>query len=409
MSEKKINSDPHLGAIDWSDLSSLWTEARRKDAADTLRDWCLQQTDARAALQAITESSPRVGVWLACAVARSVLSHIPDGEDRPRLALEGAERWVRGELSEMQCRDADFAYQAHEYASAVYATDHVAYKAAHAAGYAAQIDSTSAAYAAAAYAADIRPDTFGESLSDLCKVIAREVRPAIDAAALGSQKSMTTTAQTTPTLLSLDWSDIPSWTVEHRDAVASALRNWCLEQTDARAAIRTIAESSRVAGVWLACVVARSALIHVPKNEHRPHVSIETAERWARGRATAAECLSAADAAEWSCLKVGYTANDAARAAATAARAVATQPECSPGAAVNVVELTAIASAQAAAYAAADAAMANRMRTTHEYSAAYSAAYRPAHDKALRDLCGVLAQHAQAALIEAWLGFAKDR
>jgi hypothetical protein len=84
-------------------------------------------------------------VLCACECARLALKYVPPGEERPRLAIEAAEKWARREgptLDDVHAA-ADAAADASA-ASATYAAD-AAY-----AAYAA----ADAAYAAAAYAAD---------------------------------------------------------------------------------------------------------------------------------------------------------------------------------------------------------------------------------------------------------------
>ena len=64
-------------------------------------------------------------VLAACACARLSLGYVPAGEDRPRLAIETAERWARGEervtLDSVR-RAADAAYNAAYAADTAYAT-----------------------------------------------------------------------------------------------------------------------------------------------------------------------------------------------------------------------------------------------------------------------------------------------
>jgi len=95
-------------------------------------------------------------VLAACACARTALKYVPDGEDRPRIAIETAEAWVRGEATIDQVRSASYAAAyaacAANAANAAHAANaaNAAY-AANAASYAASL----AAYAAnAAHAAD---------------------------------------------------------------------------------------------------------------------------------------------------------------------------------------------------------------------------------------------------------------
>jgi len=63
-------------------------------------------------------------VLAACACARTALKYIPAGEDRPRIAIETAEAWTRGEATIEQVRTATHA--AHAAAHAAY-TAHSAY------------------------------------------------------------------------------------------------------------------------------------------------------------------------------------------------------------------------------------------------------------------------------------------
>jgi len=98
-------------------------------------------------------------VMAACACARLSLVHVPDGEDRPRLAIEAAEAWGRGDvgLDVVRAAAADAYAYAYAYADALSAASS-AYAAADAAyaAYAAYADAYAAADAAAyaaAYAA----------------------------------------------------------------------------------------------------------------------------------------------------------------------------------------------------------------------------------------------------------------
>jgi hypothetical protein len=96
----------------------------------------------------------KIVILAACACARTALKYVPEGEARPRIAIETAEAWARGEATLGQVSAA--AHAAHA-AYAAYAADAAAYAAAYAA-YAADA-AAYAAYAAdaaayAAYAAD---------------------------------------------------------------------------------------------------------------------------------------------------------------------------------------------------------------------------------------------------------------
>ena len=85
-------------------------------------------------------------VLCACACARTVLHHVKAGEDRPRIAIETAERWARDEggVTLADVRKAEAASSA----AAVYASS----AAAAVAAYASAVYAASAAAAAAAAA-----------------------------------------------------------------------------------------------------------------------------------------------------------------------------------------------------------------------------------------------------------------
>jgi hypothetical protein len=88
----------------------------------------------------------RLVVLAACDCARLALPRIPDGEHRPRLAIEAAERWARGEATIEEVRAAASAADAY----ATYAT--YAACAAYAASAASAVASAASASAASAVA-----------------------------------------------------------------------------------------------------------------------------------------------------------------------------------------------------------------------------------------------------------------
>ena len=96
-------------------------------------------------------------VLAACACARTALKYVPVGEDRPRIAIETAEAWTRGEATIEQVRTAAYAADAAcAAADAAYAAAaHAAYTAAYAAAHAAYAAAACAAYAAQKQMADI--------------------------------------------------------------------------------------------------------------------------------------------------------------------------------------------------------------------------------------------------------------
>ena len=101
-------------------------------------------------------------VLAACACARTALKYVPVGEDRPRIAIETAEAWTRGEATIEQVRtaaraasaaaDAAADAAASAAADAASAAARAAYAAARAA-YAASAAASAAAHAAAHAAA----------------------------------------------------------------------------------------------------------------------------------------------------------------------------------------------------------------------------------------------------------------
>jgi hypothetical protein len=144
--------------LDWSTIVE-WTPEHRACVRAALHDWCCEQLDARDVLRALTQWNRRLGVWLTCQVARTTLHLVPADEHRPRIAIETAERWIRGEATAEECRRAaDSAYAAYaaayayDAASAAYYAAYDAYAAANADNAAAAANAAAAYYAAyAAY------------------------------------------------------------------------------------------------------------------------------------------------------------------------------------------------------------------------------------------------------------------
>jgi hypothetical protein len=141
-------------AIAWAqtqpDASTAWAACERGD-------WLLW-------LAAKVHLDRKLLVRAACACARQALQYIPDGEERPRLAIETAEAWARGEATIEELRKAadaaasathaaDATHDAAAYAAyaadAAWAADAAAY-----AAYAADAAAANAAAANAAYAAN---------------------------------------------------------------------------------------------------------------------------------------------------------------------------------------------------------------------------------------------------------------
>ena len=117
-------------SLEWlsdRDLDTAWAECPRGD-------WLLWLT-AKAGID-----RKRL-VMSACATAREALRFVPEGEDRPRIAIETAEAWCRSEATIEQVREA--RWNAAAYAAAAYAAADAA--AAYAAAYAAAAAAAAAA------------------------------------------------------------------------------------------------------------------------------------------------------------------------------------------------------------------------------------------------------------------------
>jgi hypothetical protein len=146
-------------------MQSLLAFARDRGACAEARLWLNTQTDPHVAWEMCERPDwmiwyarrrnveRKVLVRIACDCARAVLRFVPEGEERPRLAIEAAERWTRDEATIDEVRAAAYA--------AAYAAD-AAY-AAYAAAYAAY---------AAAYAADARK----RANIQMCRIVRSHLR-----------------------------------------------------------------------------------------------------------------------------------------------------------------------------------------------------------------------------------------
>jgi hypothetical protein len=151
-------------------MTSLDATLRRLNACIEAIRWAESQPDAETAwrrcprgdwllwVAARLDIDRKLLVRAACACARTALSHVPAGEERPRIAIETAEAWARGEATLDDVRRAAryasnaaaAAYAATAAADAAHAA--TADDAAHAADAAADAAAAYAAAAAAAYA-----------------------------------------------------------------------------------------------------------------------------------------------------------------------------------------------------------------------------------------------------------------
>jgi hypothetical protein len=119
----------------------------------------------------------KIVVLAACDCAELSLKHVPEGEDRPRKAIETARAWVRGEATLAQLKKASCAASAAA-ASAAYAASCAAYAASCAAACAAY-EAYAAAYAA--YAAR----------EDMLKQCAKLIRQRIPRIVIGKDREGT--------------------------------------------------------------------------------------------------------------------------------------------------------------------------------------------------------------------------
>ena len=188
-----------------TDMQSLLAFARDRGACAEARDWLATQTDPRTAWE--TCERPDWMIWyarrrnverkvlvrIACDCARTALRFVPEGEDRPRLAIEAAERWTLGEATIDEVRAAAAAAAAVAYAAdaaadaaaaAAYAAAYAAIAAAAAAAAAAYV--ADAVAAAAAYVADAAADAaayVADAVADVAADAAAAAAYAADAAA----------------------------------------------------------------------------------------------------------------------------------------------------------------------------------------------------------------------------------
>lgn len=95
-----MSRDACQSAIDWlgdRDSEQMWAECERPD-------WLLWWAAHVVPRQEL--------VLAACDCAETALRYVPEGEDRPRLAIETARRWARGEATVEEVRAADAAARA---------------------------------------------------------------------------------------------------------------------------------------------------------------------------------------------------------------------------------------------------------------------------------------------------------
>jgi flagellar biosynthesis/type III secretory pathway protein FliH len=144
-----------------TDMQPLLAFARDHNACREARSWLTTQTDPHVAWE--TCERPDWMIWfarrrsverkvlvrIACDCARTALRFVPEGEDRPRRAIEAAEAWAEGRAAVQEVRDAAYADAYADAYAAAYADAYAAAAYADAAADAAYA-AADAAYAAAA-------------------------------------------------------------------------------------------------------------------------------------------------------------------------------------------------------------------------------------------------------------------
>jgi len=152
--KKLLKLNPCSEAVEYArsyeTLDAAWQDCARGD----WMLWLIGKRDTG-------ETSRKRLVLAACACARTALQYIPDGENRPLIAIETAEKWARGEEG-VTLDQVRIAANAANAGYAAYAAGYAAY-AAYAAGY--------AAYAAgyAAYAADAAYKAARKACADIVR------------------------------------------------------------------------------------------------------------------------------------------------------------------------------------------------------------------------------------------------
>jgi hypothetical protein len=112
------------------DFERLPTKDAFEKLKITLAQWVMTTERADIALRILAEWDVRFGIWCACAVAREALPVINEYEQRPSIAVDVAEEWVRGMAAKEDAHHA--TVQASSYASLCIRVEHV-YAAANAA------------------------------------------------------------------------------------------------------------------------------------------------------------------------------------------------------------------------------------------------------------------------------------
>lgn len=174
-------------------LDSALREVRDEHGPLTASQWEGDAASAAEMLQRCARVDRRRLVLAACDCAETTLRYVPAEEERPRIAIETARRWVRGEAGvEDVRRAADAAWTAYVDAAASGATRVATFDAA---TRAAAFASYAASYAAASYAAAVWLSARTSSLRSMAPLVRRHIPLAVIARAIveHSLRSVVTT------------------------------------------------------------------------------------------------------------------------------------------------------------------------------------------------------------------------
>ncbi len=123
-----------------------------KNEASRLKPWLDKDTEAEELLRAAENVQRQLLMAAACACAKTVEHLVKEGEKRPRVAIETAKAWVRGEVTLQEVNaaaenaaDAARAYNGHAAWAAAYAAWAAAYAASYDARAADAVDAVSVA------------------------------------------------------------------------------------------------------------------------------------------------------------------------------------------------------------------------------------------------------------------------
>jgi hypothetical protein len=167
--------------VELTDMEPIhWSTRLPRGACGDAIAWCQTQPSYEQAWDACERADwllwlaswlcdRKLVVLAACGCARTALKYVPEGEVRPRVAIETAEAWCRGEATIEQVRIAADAAAAADAASAAYAD--AAASTASTAAYAAYVAYAAANAANAAANAAAYADARSKALLDMATLV----------------------------------------------------------------------------------------------------------------------------------------------------------------------------------------------------------------------------------------------